>query len=178
MNSCLKNISFDNLTKYIDNFNVGMINFFDNLDIKYDELILECKKFTSEMFDIDNIKNKPKNTNPYSPGYNFINTNKNQRDNSPTELKEIVCISNNKVSEHIFVKTEQLSPNSSRITKLDNAKIFKKSKSFNDRYTFFPDLEIIKSDRNKKNKSKNMKSESSSDGDNWSDGTWDLLNSE
>ena len=27
--------------------------------------------------------------------------------------------------EHIFVKTEQLSPNSSRITKLDNAKIFK-----------------------------------------------------
>jgi len=178
MNYCLKNISFDNLTKHIDNFNEGMINFFDHLDVKYDELILECKKFTSEIFDIDNIKNNMKNTNPYSPGYNFINTNKNQRDNSPTELKEIVCISNNQISEHIFVKTEQLSPNSSRITKLDNDKILKKSKSFNDRYTFFPDLEITKPNRNNNNKSKNMESESSSECDSWSDGTWDLLNPE
>ena len=30
MNSCLKSISLINLTTHIDNFNEGMINFFDN----------------------------------------------------------------------------------------------------------------------------------------------------
>lgn len=193
MNDCLKSISLTNLTTHVDNFNDGMIIFFDNLEVKYDKFIYKCKKITSEIFDIDNLKNSTKkNTNSgdsYSPGYNFINTHKNQRDNSPTELKEIVCISNDQVSEHIFVKTEQITQNISKIKQIDNPFKFKKSKSFNDRFTFLPEKQSIsnlrfksnnKSCNTNKNKSINniqtTLSPSSPDTENSSDDSWDILN--
>ena len=193
MNECLKSFTLSNFSLYIDNFNDGMITFFDNLDLKYDEFIVECKKFKSEYFDFDNIKksnnsSNTKNKNVFSRnnlGYNLINTHNNKRKNSPTELKEIVCISNNKISEHIFVKTEQLAPNISKIKKIDNPRKFKKSKSFNDKYTFIPNIKnSIDTKLNRKskdkivNKSINNISSSSSESEHLSDDSWDLLNNE
>ena len=192
MNDCLKGISLINLTTHIDNFNDGMVNFFDNLEVTYDEFIIECKKFTTDIFDLDNLKtnsNKQKSTTSNNCGYDLINTHKNKRKNSPTELKEIVCISNDKVSEHIFVKTEKLSPYSSRITKIDDPIKLKKSKSFNDKYTFFPNVNTVSNTKNIMNTKESLENtslklkscnspSSSTDSDSWSDSTWDLLTSE
>ena len=104
MNTCLKSDFLLKVTEKIDAFNEELVDLFETIDEKYDNLAENIKDFARFSYTV------VMNEDGTNDNYNIITANNKINSGDNVELKEIVCVKDNAVTEHITVKTESISP--------------------------------------------------------------------